>query len=148
MAKVLCVLYDDPVGGYPKSYPGDDIPKITRYPDGQSTPTPENIDFRPGTLLGSVSGALGLRPYLEQQGHEFVVTSDKDGPDSLFEREITPRPWLSWPRRPCRRQGDPYRCTEQRERQLRARNNGPDPRGLAHCQVSTGNTSATTVENR
>jgi formate dehydrogenase len=90
MAKVLCVLYDDPVGGYPKSYPRDDIPKITRYPDGQSTPTPENIDFRPGTLLGSVSGALGLRPYLEQQGHEFVVTSDKDGPDSLFERELTP----------------------------------------------------------
>src|SRR5271163_1788152 len=87
MAKVLCVLYDDPVGGYPKSYPRDDIPKITRYPDGQSTPTPENIDFRPGTLLGSVSGALGLRPYLEQQGHEFVVTSDKDGPDSLSEPE-------------------------------------------------------------
>ena len=26
--------------------------------------------------------------YLEQQGHEFVVTSDKDGPDSLFEREL------------------------------------------------------------
>ena len=90
MAKVLCALYDDPVDGYPKSYPRDDIPKITRYPDGQSTPTPENIDFRPGTLLGSVSGALGLRPYLEQQGHEFVVTSDKDGPDSLFERELTP----------------------------------------------------------
>jgi hypothetical protein len=60
MAKVLCALYDDPVGGYPKSYPRDDIPKITRYPDGQSTPTPENIDFRPGTLLGSVSGVLGL----------------------------------------------------------------------------------------
>jgi hypothetical protein len=88
MAKVLCALYDDPVDGYPKSYPRDDIPKITRYPDGQSTPTPENIDFRPGTLLGSVSGALGLRTYLEQQGHEFVVTSDKDGPDSLFEREL------------------------------------------------------------
>ena len=34
MANVLCVLYDDPVSGYPPSYPRDDIPKIERYPDG------------------------------------------------------------------------------------------------------------------
>ena len=27
MAKILCVLYDDPVDGYPKAYPRDDIPK-------------------------------------------------------------------------------------------------------------------------
>ena len=26
MAKVLCVLYDDPIEGYPTSYPRDDIP--------------------------------------------------------------------------------------------------------------------------
>ena len=35
MAKVICVLYDDPIDGYPKSYARDDIPKIERYPDGQ-----------------------------------------------------------------------------------------------------------------
>ena len=35
MAKVLCVLYDDPVGGYPTSYARDDIPTITTYPGGQ-----------------------------------------------------------------------------------------------------------------
>jgi formate dehydrogenase len=28
MAKVVCVLYDNPIGGYPKSYPRDDLPKI------------------------------------------------------------------------------------------------------------------------
>ena len=88
MAKVLCVLYDDPVSGYPKSYPRDDIPKIERYPGGQTTPTPKHIDFKPGELLGSVSGALGLRKYLESQGHQLVVTSDKDGPNSVFEREL------------------------------------------------------------
>ena len=60
MAKVVCVLYDDPVDGYPKSYARDDIPKITKYPDGQTTPTPSAIDFKPGQLLGSVSGELGL----------------------------------------------------------------------------------------
>src|SRR5919109_2193969 len=88
MATVLCVLYDDPVGGYPPSYARDGIPTIERYPDGQSTPTPERIDFRPGDLLGSVSGELGLRPFLEERGHRLVVTSDKDGPDSAFEREL------------------------------------------------------------
>jgi len=88
MAKILCVLYDDPAGGYPTSYPRDDLPKIERYPDGQTLPTPKAIDFRPGELLGSVSGELGLRKFLEAGGHEYVVTSDKDGPDSEFEREL------------------------------------------------------------
>ena len=60
MAKVVCVLYDDPVDGYPKKYARDDIPKITKYPDGQTAPTPSAIDFKPGELLGSVSGELGL----------------------------------------------------------------------------------------
>jgi len=88
MAKVLCVLYDDPVDGYPPAYPRDDVPQIERYPDGQTTPTPQAIDFTPGELLGCVSGALGLREFLEQGGHTLVVTSDKDGPDSEFERQL------------------------------------------------------------
>ena len=81
MAKVVCVLYDDPVDGYPKSYPRDDLPKIDHYPGGQTLPTPKAIDFNPGSLLGSVSGELGLRKYLESNGHKFIVTSDKDGPE-------------------------------------------------------------------
>jgi len=88
MAKVLCVLYDDPVAGYPNSYPRSDIPEIAHYPGGQSLPTPKRIDFKPGTLLGCVSGELGLRPFVESQGHTLVVTSDKDGPKSAFEREL------------------------------------------------------------
>ena len=85
---VLCVLYDDPVDGYPDSYARDDIPTIERYPDGQSAPTPEATDFTPGVLLGSVSGELGLRKFLEDRGHRLVVTSDKDGSDSEFERGL------------------------------------------------------------
>ncbi len=88
MAKVVCVLYDDPVTGYPKSYARDSIPEIEKYSDGQTIPSPQKIDFVPGALLGSVTGALGLRKFLEESGHTLIVTSDKDGTDSVFEREL------------------------------------------------------------
>ncbi|MBC8119480.1 MAG: NAD-dependent formate dehydrogenase [Burkholderiaceae bacterium] len=88
MAKVVCVLYDDPVDGYPQSYARDDIPRLERYPDGQTLPTPKAIDFKPGELLGSVSGELGLRKFLEGLGHTLIVTSDKDGADSRLDREL------------------------------------------------------------
>ena len=69
MAKILCVLYDDPVDGYPTSGTRDGLPEIVAYPDGQTLPTPKAIDFTPGQLLGSVSGELGLRRFLEEAGH-------------------------------------------------------------------------------
>jgi len=90
MAKILCVLFADPADGYPypPAYARDDLPVIDHYPGGQTTPTPRAIDFKPGTLLGCFSGELGLRKYLEGLGHQFLVTSDKDGPNSRFEREL------------------------------------------------------------
>jgi formate dehydrogenase len=72
----------------PPSYARDDIPHIDHYPGGQTTPTPSAIDFTPGQLLGSVSGELGLRGFLEAAGHTLVVTSDKDGAGSVFDREL------------------------------------------------------------
>lgn len=86
--KIIAVLYDDPVKGYPKTYARDSIAKIERYPNGQTVPTPKKIDFKPGQLLGCVSGELGLRKFLEGLGHTLIVTSDKDGPNSVFEREL------------------------------------------------------------
>ena len=56
MAKIVCVLYDDPIDRYPTVYARDGLPKIDHYPGGQTVPTPKAIDFQPGTLLGSVSG--------------------------------------------------------------------------------------------
>lgn len=88
MAKIVCVLYDDPIDGHPKSYARDSIPEIKVYPDGQTTPTPKAIDFIPGQMLGSVSGELGLRGYLEGLGHTLVVTSDKDGENSRLDQEL------------------------------------------------------------
>ena len=89
MAKVLCVLYDDPVDGYPEELP----PRRPARPvaptrTGRPCPRRGPSTSRPGQLLGSVSGELGLRRFLEAAGHTFVVTADKDGPDSVFEREL------------------------------------------------------------
>jgi formate dehydrogenase len=39
-------------------------------------------------LLGAVQNQLGLRPYLEGLGHEFIVSSSKEGPDSDFQKHI------------------------------------------------------------
>ncbi len=88
MAKVVCVLYPDPENGQPESYPRDQVPVLAGYPGGQALPTPHAVDFTPGELLGSVSGELGLRDFLEGLGHSLVVTADKDGPDSTFEQEL------------------------------------------------------------
>ncbi|NWA25733.1 NAD-dependent formate dehydrogenase [Pseudomonas gingeri] len=88
MAKIVCVLYDDPITGQPETYARDGLPHLERYPDGQTLPSPKAIDFEPGTLLGSVSGELGLRKYLESNGHTLVVTSSKDGADSVLDREL------------------------------------------------------------
>ena len=86
--KILCVLYDDPKDGMPSSYPIDELPKIESYPDGQTLPSPKSIDFKPGELLGCVSGELGLRKFLEDNGHTLVVTSDKDGEGCQADIEI------------------------------------------------------------
>ena len=86
--KILCVLYDDPKGGMPKSYPLSDLPKLEKYPDGMSLPTPKGRDFTPGQLLGCVSGELGLRKFLEGNGHEFIVTNSKDGDGCEADKHI------------------------------------------------------------
>jgi formate dehydrogenase len=88
MAKIIVVLYDDPVDGYPKTYARDDIPEIKSYPNGQAAPTPQKIDFKPGELLGSVSGALGLKKWAADNGHKLIVTSDKDSVNSTLDREL------------------------------------------------------------
>ena len=43
--KILCILYDDPKGGMPKSYPLSDLPKLEKYPDGMTLPSPKGRDF-------------------------------------------------------------------------------------------------------
>ncbi|CCM00499.1 uncharacterized protein FIBRA_02533 [Fibroporia radiculosa] len=39
-------------------------------------------------LLGTVENELGLRSWLESQGHEFIVSDDKEGPNSVLSQHI------------------------------------------------------------
>ena len=86
--KILCILYDDPKKGMPKSYPLSSLPKLDKYPDGMTLPSPKGRDFTPGQLLGCVSGELGLRKFLESNGHTLVVTSDKDAKGCKADKEL------------------------------------------------------------
>jgi len=86
--KVLCILYDDPTDGMPSKYSIDELPKVDKYPDGTTVPSPKAIDFKPGELLGCVSGELGLRKFLEDAGHTLVVTSSKDGENNIADKEL------------------------------------------------------------
>ena len=86
--KILCILYDDPKNGMPKAYPLSDLPKLEKYPDGMTLPSPKGRDFTPGELLGCVSGELGLRKFLESNGHEFIVTNSKDGDGCEADKHI------------------------------------------------------------
>lgn len=86
--QVLVALYPDPKDGYPPKYARDTIPKIDGYIDGQTAPTPKDIDFTPGDLLGCVSGELGLRNFVESKGYELVVTSDKDAKGCEMDKNL------------------------------------------------------------
>ena len=89
MATILCVLYDDPVTGYPPEYARDDIPE-----DRALLRWAGDADSRAGSTSRRVSSlavcqvSSGLRTFLEERGHRFIVTSDKDGPTSVFEHEL------------------------------------------------------------
>ena len=50
------VLYDDPQRSTSTPTARSELPHLSRYPDGQTTPTPSKVDFVPGELLGSALG--------------------------------------------------------------------------------------------
>lgn len=39
-------------------------------------------------LLGTVENALGIKEWLQEQGHTLKVVYDKEGPDSAFQKEV------------------------------------------------------------
>jgi formate dehydrogenase len=88
VAKILCVVYEDPADGHPVGYPRDGVPNLQLYADGQTVPSPASVDFNPGELLGSLAGALGLRGFLAERGHTLVLSSERNGPDSTFEQAL------------------------------------------------------------
>ena len=67
MSKILCVLYDDPVDGYPPAYPRDEIPKIERYPTGRRRPPRSGSTSRRASFWGASRASSGCG-FLEGAG--------------------------------------------------------------------------------
>lgn len=45
-------------------------------------------DLQVPELLGTTENELGIRSWLESQGHTLVTTSDKEGENSKFDQEL------------------------------------------------------------
>lgn len=46
-------------------------------------------------FVGCVENALGIRDWLESQGHQYIVTPDKEGPDSGKQNdEFSPQTYV------------------------------------------------------
>ena len=89
MANVLCVLYDDPVDGYPPAYARDDVPHdraLPRRPDARRRR--RRSASRPASCSAASPASSACASSSRPRGHTLIVTSDKDGPDSVFEREL------------------------------------------------------------
>ena len=140
MAMVLCVLYDDPVDGYPPSYARDDVPTIERYDGGQTTPTPSALGFTPGRARSAACPASwACASSWRARGHELIVTSDKDGADSVFDRELPrrrhrhlPTVLARLPDRRANRQGAEPEAGDDRRHRLRPRRPGGGDRARHH----------------
>ena len=48
--KILCILYDDPTTGMPEKYARDNLPKLDKYPDGMTLPSPSAVSYTHLTL--------------------------------------------------------------------------------------------------
>ena len=89
MAKVLCVLYDDPVGRLPAGV------RARRHPEDRALPRrPDHADARGDRLHARRAARQRLRrARAAQRSSRSAATassspSDKDGADSEFEREL------------------------------------------------------------
>ena len=78
MAKVLLVLYPDPVTGYPPVSARDSIPVLHGYPGGQTLPSPSAIDFAPGVPAFRIDSV------------------DRIPLDPTFPRSIFHMPWMAF----------------------------------------------------
>ena len=89
MATFLCVLYDDPVDGYPPSYARDDVPEIERYHGGQT-----HADARGDRLHARRAARQRLRrARAARRSSRSAATGSssprtRTAPDSEFEREL------------------------------------------------------------
>ncbi|KAI8522847.1 hypothetical protein RHMOL_Rhmol13G0028500 [Rhododendron molle] len=75
-----------------RSCPPVDFPQLTAAPGSKKIvgvfyKAGEYAEMNPN-FVDCVERGLGLRDWLESQGHQYIVTDDKDGPDCELEKHI------------------------------------------------------------
>ena len=88
MATILCVLYDDPVDGYPPPTRATASPRSRATPAASRRRRPRRSTSRRATCSAACPASSACAAFLEERGHTLIVTADKDGPDSEFERRL------------------------------------------------------------
>ena len=81
--KVLLCLYDVSIFPIDQS-----LLSLEQPPDNTSSPQGKEHAKQEPRLLGTTENELGIRKWLEDQGHTLVTTSDKEGESSVFEKEM------------------------------------------------------------
>ena len=68
MAKVVCVLYDDPVDGYPTKYARDGLPKLDRYPAARRFPRRRPLTLNQGSCSAACPANSGYGNFSKTRG--------------------------------------------------------------------------------
>jgi hypothetical protein len=63
-------------------------PHALSFRGKESTNENDFAQLQQPELLGTTENELGLRKWLEDQGHTLVTTSDKEGENSTFDKEL------------------------------------------------------------
>ena len=93
MAKVVCVLYDDPVDGYPKTLRPRRHPQARRaIPTGRRCRRRRRSTSRRANCSARSRASSGCGSTSRANGHTLVVTSDKDGAELASSIASCPTP--------------------------------------------------------
>ena len=89
MAKVLCVLYDDPVDGYPTSYARDGVPEDRRaIRAGRRCRRRARSTSRPASCSAASRASWGCASSSKAAGTRSSSRPTRTATDSVFEREL------------------------------------------------------------
>ena len=88
MAKILCVLYDDPEDGYPTAARATICPSSSAIPTARPCPRPRRSTSRPASCSAASPARSGCAAGWKGRGTSSSSPPTRTGPAPTFEREL------------------------------------------------------------